>query len=157
MRNICDVTRVRSRFPAARSDDEDGGDHARAAMRELHEEIGIPPSAVTIAGRLDPIKQRQNVFTVTPFAGIVTPHTPIVLDLNEASAAHTVPLAAILEPGAVHAGIETVGDRAMNTIHFDYGALHVWGLTGQILNAFVREWNRAGSELRAAINAQLLP
>jgi 8-oxo-dGTP pyrophosphatase MutT (NUDIX family) len=144
-------------FPGGALDDDDGGDHARAAVRELHEEIGIPPSAVTIVGRLAAITQRQNVFTVTPFAGIVTPGTPLVLDYNEASAAHHVPLAAIVEPGAVHAGIETIGERAIDTMHFDYGALHVWGLTAQILNAFVHEWARSDSALRAAIDTRLLP
>jgi 8-oxo-dGTP pyrophosphatase MutT (NUDIX family) len=142
-------------FPGGALDDADGGDHARAGVRELHEEIGIPPSAVTIVGRLEAIRQRQNVFTVTPFAGIVAPGSPIVLDLNEASAAYRVPLAAILEPGAVHAGIETIGERAIDTMHFDYGTLHVWGLTGQILNAFVRDWARSDSGLRAAIEARL--
>jgi hypothetical protein len=32
----------------------------------------------------------------------------------------------------------------------------VWGLTGQILNAFVHDYRRAGSPLRAAIDAQLV-
>jgi hypothetical protein len=31
----------------------------------------------------------------------------------------------------------------------------VWGLTGQILNAFVRDWARSDSGLRAAIEARL--
>jgi 8-oxo-dGTP pyrophosphatase MutT (NUDIX family) len=144
-------------FPGGAVDDEDGGDLARAALRELQEEIGIPPAAVTIVGRLGLIRQTNNVFNVTPFVGVVAPGTPLVVDLNEASAAHRVPLAAIVEPGAVHPGVEIIGGSRRETHIFDYGSLHVWGLTGNVLDMFVRRFHRTGSGLRAALDAQLLP
>jgi 8-oxo-dGTP pyrophosphatase MutT (NUDIX family) len=142
-------------FPGGAVDDEDGGDHARAALRELHEEIGFPPDAVTIVGQLDPVLQQRNVFNVTPFIAVIEPETPLVVDLNEASAAYRVPLAAILEPGAVHRGVEVIDGRRIDTTLFDYGSMHVWGLTGQILAAFIRRFNLAGSPLRAALEARL--
>ena len=142
-------------FPGGALDDADGGDLARAALRELHEEVGVPPRAVTIVGNLPALPQRQNVFVVTPFVGIVTPGIELVVDLNEASAAHRVPLAAILEPGAVHAGIQVEDGRAIDTYQFDYGALHVWGLTGRMLHDFVGAYMVSGSPLRAAIDALL--
>jgi len=52
-------------FPGGALDAGDDGDLARAALREVHEEIGIPPAAITIVGELAPIVQRQNIFTVT--------------------------------------------------------------------------------------------
>jgi 8-oxo-dGTP pyrophosphatase MutT (NUDIX family) len=143
-------------FPGGALDDEDGGDLTRAGLRELHEEIGIPPEAVTIVGRLGLIRQTNNVFNVTPFVGVVAPGTPLVVDLNEASAAHRVPLAAIVEPGAVHPGVEIIGNYRRETHIFDYGSLHVWGLTGTMLDMFVRRFNRAGSALRAALDERLL-
>ena len=124
-------------------------------MRELHEEIGIPPALVTIVGRLPPQPQRQNVFTVTPFVGVVAAGTPLVVDANEASAAHRVPLGAIVAPGAVRRGIQTLPDRTIETWLFDYGSLHVWGLTGGILNAFVEHYAAPDSALRAAVEAAL--
>jgi len=144
-------------FPGGAVDDEDDGDLARAGLRELDEEIGIPPAAVAIVGQLDPIRQLRNVFNVTAFIGIVAPGTPLVVDLNEASAAHRVPLAAIVEPGAVHPGVQVAGDHRIKTALFDYGALHVWGLTASILAEFTRRYHVAGSELRAALDARLLP
>ena len=143
-------------FPGGAVDDEDCGDHARAALRELYEEIGIAATSVAIVGQLDPIRQERNVFNVTPFVAVVAPDTPLIVDLNEASAAYRVPLAAILQPGAVHPGIEVVGDRRIETTVFDYGSMHVWGLTGHILDAFVRRFHRAGSPLRAALEERLL-
>jgi 8-oxo-dGTP pyrophosphatase MutT (NUDIX family) len=144
-------------FPGGAVDDEDDGDLARAGLRELHEEIGIAPAAVAIVGQLDPIRQDRNPFNVTPFVAVVAPDTPLVIDLNEASAAYRVPLAAILEPGAVHPGIELSGEKRIKTVVFDYGAMHVWGLTGHILDDFVARYRRAGSPLRAALEARLLP
>jgi 8-oxo-dGTP pyrophosphatase MutT (NUDIX family) len=142
-------------FPGGAVDAADGGDHARAALRELHEEIGIPPAAVTIVGRLADVRQRRNVFNVTPFVAIVAAGTPLTLDRNEVFAVHRVPLSAVLAAGAVHPGIEHIDDRRVETIHFDYGTMHVWGLTGNILHAFVQRYGDAESPLRAAIDAQL--
>ena len=142
-------------FPGGALDAGDDGDLARAALREVHEEIGIPPAAITIVGELAPIVQRQNIFTVTPFIGVVATGTQLVVDLNEASDAHRVPLAAILAPDAVHDGIEHAEGRSIETSHFDYGPLHVWGLTGRMLHDFVTLYRAAGSELRAALDAQL--
>ena len=144
-------------FPGGAVDDEDDGDLARAGLRELHEEIGIPAGAVTVVGELEPIRQERNIFNVTTFVAVVTPGTPLVLDLNEASAVHRVPLEALLAPGAIHPGVEVIGDHRVSTVHFDYGSMHVWGLTGNILAMFARCYHETGSALRAALQARLLP
>ena len=143
-------------FPGGAVDDADEGDLARTGLRELHEEIGISPASVAIVGRLSPIRQERNPFNVTPFVAVVAPDTPLVVDLNEASAAHHVPLAAIVAPGAVHPGVEVGGGKAIETAVFDYGGLHVWGLTGRILEMFVGRYHAAGSVLRAALDERLL-
>ena len=142
-------------FPGGAVDDADGGDHARAALREVEEEVGIPPTAITIVAAMKPILQRQNVFLVTPFVGVVAAGTELVVDLNEASAAHRVPLAAIVAPGAVHDGIELIDGRRIETSHFDYGAMHVWGLTGHMLRDFVALYHDPQSALRVTLDAHL--
>jgi 8-oxo-dGTP pyrophosphatase MutT (NUDIX family) len=142
-------------FPGGAIDDEDGGDHERAALREVHEEVGLAPDAVSIVSRLQPIRQRINRFIVTPFVGVVTAGSPLVVDANEADAAHRVPLAAIVEPGAVHRGIHHAADYDVDTYLFDYGSLHVWGLTGRILHAFIERYADEHSPLRRALDRQL--
>src|SRR6202000_1749061 len=74
-------------FPGGAVDDEDDGDLARTALREVHEEIGVPPSALTLVGELEMVRQQRNIFNVTPFIGIVAPGTPLVIDYNEATLA----------------------------------------------------------------------
>jgi len=137
-------------------DAEDEGDHARAALREMQEEIGVAPAAVTIVEQLDMERQERNVFDVTPFVGILTPGTDLVPDGGETIAAHRIPLAAIIAPGAVHRGLHHAYGRDIETMVFDYGPLRVWGLTGNILRTFVDRWNASSSPLRAVLAERLL-
>jgi 8-oxo-dGTP pyrophosphatase MutT (NUDIX family) len=141
-------------FPGGAVDAGDA-DHAAGALRELHEEVGIPAGAVTLIGRLPAIRQDRNVFIVTPFIAIVRAGTPLVVDANEASAVHHVPLAEILRPGAIRTGIHTDGTRRIETFILDHGPLHVWGLTARILHSFVEHVHAERSELRHALETGL--
>lgn len=141
-------------FPGGAVDAEDEGDHARAAARELHEEIGVPPAALQILARLEPVRQSSTRFVITPFVGIVASGTPIVPDAAEAAAVHRVPLAELVAPDAVRLTTRRVRDRTIETWVFDAGPLHVWGLTGRILHGFVTRY-RDDAALRAAIAANL--
>ncbi|MFN2459549.1 MAG: CoA pyrophosphatase [Candidatus Velthaea sp.] len=143
-------------LPGGSVDPGDGDRREVTALRELHEEIGVPPAAVTLVARLPDIAQRVNNFIVTPFVGVLAPATKLTFDETETAALFTVPLAEILTPGAVHADIELVGDRRVDTFVFDFGGRHVWGLTGHILRSFVDAWHEPDSGIQAALEAALL-
>jgi 8-oxo-dGTP pyrophosphatase MutT (NUDIX family) len=142
-------------FPGGSADAADGDDRLRTALRELHEELGVPAERVTIVGRLPDAFQRSNNFLVTPFVGVLRSATPLTIDATETAAVFTVPLDAVVAPGAVHPGIETIGEVAIETWVFDYGDLHVWGLTASMLHEFVAAWSSTHSELRANIENAL--
>jgi 8-oxo-dGTP pyrophosphatase MutT (NUDIX family) len=144
-------------LPGGSVDPADGDDRAVTALRELEEEVGIPPHRVRLVGRLPQVIQRVNNFSVAPLVGIVQAGTRIAIDESETAAVFTVPLAAIVAPGAVHEGIETFGELAIPTDIFDYGDRHVWGLTGRILRTFVTAWITDADGLRTAIEAALDP
>jgi 8-oxo-dGTP pyrophosphatase MutT (NUDIX family) len=142
-------------FPGGTVDPEDGDDRARTALRELEEELGVGPEAVRIVARLPEVSSVSGSYLITPFVGVLIPHTRLVIDPGETAAVWNVPLAAILEPGAVHQGIEIRGERRVLTDIFDHEGMHVWGATGRILRLFVDRWNDRGSELRRELDAAL--
>lgn len=141
-------------FPGGAVDPDDV-DHAAGALRELYEEVGIPAAAVTLIGALPVIRQERNVFAVTPFVAIVRAGTPLVVDANEASAVHRIPLAEILRPDAIRPGVHDDGAHRIETLILDYEGVHVWGLTARILHAFVADVRSGPSALRAALEQGL--
>lgn len=142
-------------FPGGSVDASDGDDRAHTALRELHEELGVAPERVTIVARLPEVVQRSNTFIVTPFVGILRSETQLVIDPAETAAVFTVPLSAIVAPGAVHHGFEVIGELAVESWIFDYDDRHVWGLSAGMLRDFVVAWNVPGSATRAAVEAEL--
>jgi len=142
-------------LPGGAADPADDGDLARTALRELEEELGVYETRIHLVDQLPTIVQRVSNFAVTPFVGIVEPKTPLVIDPSETAAVFTVPLATVVAPGAVHEGIEVIGERAIDTWIFDYGDRHVWGLTGAILRSFTVSWNDPATGLRSAIDGLL--
>lgn len=142
-------------FPGGAVDAADGDDPATTALRELHEELGVPPGRVAIVGRLPAIEQRFNRFIVTPLVGILEPHTLLTIDHTETAAVFTIPLAEIVAPGAVHEGVEIIGEQQFPTNILDYEGHHIWGLTAGILRAFVDTWNAPEAPLRGAIEGRL--
>ena len=144
-------------FPGGSVDPADGDDRARTALRELHEELGVAQERVAIVARLPEATPRLNGFIVAPYVGVLQRNTQLVIDPTETAAVFMVPLGAIVAPGAVHPGIETVGEFAIDTWVFDYDDRHVWGLTAQILRDFVVAWNQPDSPTRAALEAAFHP
>ncbi len=62
-------------FPGGKRDATDASGRA-TALREAHEEIGLPPSSVDVLGQLDDLVTGTG-YTIAPFVGwVVAPFTP---------------------------------------------------------------------------------
>ena len=56
-------------FPGGRQDE--GEDLESTALREAHEEVGLPPSRVTLAGALPPTPTLVTNYAIYPFVGAI--------------------------------------------------------------------------------------
>jgi 8-oxo-dGTP pyrophosphatase MutT (NUDIX family) len=77
-------------FPGGRTEAHDGTPQA-AALREAHEEIGLDPSFVSIAGYL-PDHVVITGFRITPVVGFVRPGFELSLDHSEVQSTFEVPV-----------------------------------------------------------------
>lgn len=83
-------------FPGGRSEAGDGGP-AGTALRESHEEVGLPPQRVDVIGTL-PVYTTVTHFVVTPVVALVTPPFELRPDPAEVAEAFEVPLAWLMNP-----------------------------------------------------------
>lgn len=121
-------------FPGGRVDAGDA-DATAAALREAHEETGLPASRVDILGYL-PHYATVTGYDITPVVGWVRPPFTLVTDPHEVAAAFEVPLAFLLEPDNQKRHF-----RMMDAVRRDYWAIpyaerYIWGATAAMLMMF---------------------
>jgi 8-oxo-dGTP pyrophosphatase MutT (NUDIX family) len=72
-------------FPGGRQDDDET-DLRLTALREAHEEIGLPPDAVELIGALQPTPTIATDYAVYPFVGLIEPGHAWTPSASEVSA-----------------------------------------------------------------------
>lgn len=98
------------------------------ALRESHEEVGLPPSMVEVLGQLSPLASRFGM-KVTPFVGIVPHDVPLLAEEREIAQIFRVPLDFFLDTRPdMSSPIDFYGKKfRIPTYH--YGDKRIWGLT----------------------------
>jgi 8-oxo-dGTP pyrophosphatase MutT (NUDIX family) len=66
------------------------------ALRETHEEVGLPPYKVEVVGNL-PVYRTVSRFEVIPYVGFVSAPTRLILDKNEVESTFEVPLSFLMD------------------------------------------------------------
>jgi 8-oxo-dGTP pyrophosphatase MutT (NUDIX family) len=117
-------------FPGGRFDE--GEDDLRAtALREAHEEIGLPPDAVEILGALQPTPTIATGYAVYPFVGLIEPGREWTLSPREVAEVIELPLPTLLagygRRRLVRRGLPIRTDTYL------VGAHLIWGATARIL------------------------
>ena len=118
-------------FPGGRIEADDASPEA-AALREVEEEIGLPPARVDIVGRLDDYETRTG-FCVTPVVGIVMAPLRLRLDEHEVAEAFELALAFILDPANHQLHSRELGGKMLRFHAFSYHDRYIWGATAGIL------------------------
>ena len=122
-------------FPGGKR--ERGESAQQAALRETHEEVGIAPADISVLGRL-PSFNAVSEYRVTPFVGVVAPHTKIIRDEREVEAVFEVPLSFVLNPDNHIPRTAMFDGREHQLYDMPYTELdgthrNIWGMTAMIM------------------------
>jgi 8-oxo-dGTP pyrophosphatase MutT (NUDIX family) len=118
-------------FPGGRMEEHDR-DVVQTALRETHEEVGIPPQSVGVVGYLPPMPTVTG-YAVTPVVGLLTDAVTLQLDPTEVEYAFEVPLEFLLDSSNQRAlEREYLGHR-IPSVEFHYEGERIWGATAHML------------------------
>lgn len=119
-------------FPGGRLDP--GEQPLDAALREAREEVGIDPTAVTVLGRLSPLRTVTNPAPITPFVGALPGRPDLVPNPAEVERAFTVALVELTRPDVYREELWTFPDGSERPMHFfELIGDTVWGATARML------------------------
>lgn len=123
-------------FPGGRI--EDGEDASMAALREMHEEVGVRPDDVTLLGHLTPLYIPPSNSAVTPIVGVVRTLDDLHLSASEVQETFTLPLANIVSPVHIQRAAWELYGQSVDVPHWSvHERIPLWGATAMILNELV--------------------
>ena len=121
-------------FPGG-SRDPDDMTLAQTALRESHEELGLPPTSVSLLGAMPPAYTAVSNFLVTPYVGWLGEGLP-PLHPQESEVAEVIeaPISALDDHLIYHEEMWARGGE-IHAVHFyDFGPYRIWGFTGRLLH-----------------------
>jgi 8-oxo-dGTP pyrophosphatase MutT (NUDIX family) len=117
-------------FPGGRRDETDA-DLPGTALRECHEEIGLPRDAVDLLGALQPTPTFVTNYAIYPFVGLIEPGFAWVLQEREVAQVLELPLDA-LRAGYGRRRLVRRG-LPFRTDTYAAGGHMIWGATARIV------------------------
>jgi 8-oxo-dGTP pyrophosphatase MutT (NUDIX family) len=103
------------------------------ALRETHEEVGLPPYKVEIVGNL-PLYRTVSRYEVIPFVGFISAPTSLILDRNEVDSTFEVPLDFLMNKNNHFIHWAKRKDGQFPVYFIPWKQHNIWGATA----AFVR-------------------
>jgi len=118
-------------FPGGKQDKSDA-DVTETALREAHEEIGLPPDLVQVIGSL-PCHETVTGFRVTPVVAVLNRGFTVVPEMEEVDEVFQVPLAHLMNTDNYL--IESRYWRGVRRYYcvVPYGPYYIWGATARML------------------------
>jgi 8-oxo-dGTP pyrophosphatase MutT (NUDIX family) len=118
-------------FPGGKVDADDASPTA-AALREAHEEVGLPSSLVRVIGSLPP-HETVTGFTVVPILAQITAAFVPVAEAGEVDEVFFVPLDLVTNPANFRVESRLWRGEWRSYYTVPYGPYYIWGATARIL------------------------
>lgn len=118
-------------FPGGKRDPEDL-ELAHTALRETHEELGIPASHIQLCGALGEVVSKHHLH-VTPWVGLVPVNVSMRPNPAEIAKVFKVPIRFFVEQGPPQLQQLNVQGELWELPYWEYESERIWGLTAFII------------------------
>ena len=125
-------------FPGGRREAEDIA-LRDTALRELYEEIGVPPDNVELLGELDDSITVTSNYLISTFIGSIPYPYEFKPDPREIAHIIEIPISALLEKSRFREE-HSLSEKEEIVYYFDYKDNIIWGATARILKQFLEIW-----------------
>lgn len=132
-------------FPGGRRDPEDAS-LRDTALRETHEEIGLPPHKVEVIAPLSQVMSRYGIL-VTPYVGVVPEDHPLSANPAEIESIFRVPIDFFLEDRRERTDALTFLNNTYYVPCYRWQHYEIWGLSAVVLVDFLNAVYDAGIDL----------
>jgi 8-oxo-dGTP pyrophosphatase MutT (NUDIX family) len=122
-------------FPGGSAEDQDA-DLEATALRESHEEVGLEPATVSIAGYM-PAQAIVTGFAVAPVVGFTEPFKP-QLDTREVAAVFEVPLDFLLDDANRGQYNRERQGITLEMPEYRWQDHRIWGATAVMIEEFIK-------------------
>lgn len=117
--------------------DADDENIVHTALRELHEEIGIPQKMVHVLGLLDDLPTPTG-FIITPVVGVLEFLPALRINTDEVAEVFEVPLQFFANPKNTRMEKREINGRSHEIWFFDKGKHNIWGATAMIVRSLLQ-------------------